>query len=146
MRPKNRFLLVLTLLPLWCACTAGRTTSSAAPEEWKFIRAVDPPSQALTREDLEGIRTAAVQYYEEKKPEGWDAYVEEIRQGTIFLDWSPDLGPRIGLWALESSEGDGVNLVRRPAPARFYGLRMEKQDGRWAAVEHFEGEEFIEIE
>jgi hypothetical protein len=97
----------------------------------------------LGKEDLEEIRGVAIRYYEEKKPEHWEAFVEELKQGGIFLkDELPGIGPSIGFWKCEAYE-NGIDLLRDTGPpesggtwtVQFY-VRLVKKDGRWTAVEH----------
>jgi hypothetical protein len=39
-----------------------------------------------------------------------------------------------------------VDLIWRPALAVFHGFRLEKQAGKWVAIEHHTGEELIKSE
>jgi hypothetical protein len=97
----------------------------------------------LSRGDLEAIRAVTIQYYEDKKPEYWEAFVTELRRGGIFLkDEHPDIGPAIGLWKLEMLDGE-LALVRRQAPPKvnFFGVGLTRKDGKWIAVKDFVGEE-----
>jgi hypothetical protein len=100
-----------------------------------------PPD--LGKKDLEEIRGEAIRYYKEKKPRNWEAFVEELKRGGIFLkEELPGIGPSIGFWKCEEDE-EGIDLVRDTGPPESgdtltvqYYVRLVKKNGRWRAVEH----------
>ena len=114
------------------------TAAAAMPQD-------DPatPEEETGAAELEEIRGVAIRYYEEKKPRLWEVFVEELKQGGIFLKGEfPGIGPSIGFWKCEAYEG-GIDLIRDIGPpesggtltVQFY-VRLVKKDGRWTAVGH----------
>jgi hypothetical protein len=105
------------------------------------VAAAMPPD--LGTGDLEEIRTVVIRYYEEKKPEHWEVFVEELKTGGIFSkEEFPQIGPSIGNWKCETDK-DGILLVRDPGLTEsgepmsiYFYVRLIKKDGRWTAVEH----------
>ncbi len=123
-------------------CSSGRLAAPAPPE-------ID-----FTQEDLEEIRGVVIQYLEDKKPENWQSFLVELRRDAVFPKKEyPDVGPSIGIWKCEADE-DGVALVRHPPlnpetglPGWLYfGVILEKKDGRWTATDHFTREERWEVQ
>jgi hypothetical protein len=106
------------------ACSAGRVV---APAEAR------PVGVELTREDMAEIKTVAIRYYEDKKPDDWEVYVAELRRGAIFMkDELPgNEWPQIGIWKIE--QDDGIALVRWSAdsPAFYPMLTLAREEGRW---------------
>ncbi len=92
----------------------------------------------LAPDDLESIRSAAIRWYQEKRPEHWDAFIVELRRGAIFPERQA-----IGSWRCETSGGD-LALARRQAPpaALFWGVVVRRANGGWVAARDFVGEEF----
>jgi hypothetical protein len=87
-------------------------------------------TERFTTSDLEEMRRAAIDYYEQRSHEFAHAFVPELRRGEI---WLGDGGPRIGLWNVEP-RGEGVALVRQPpfSPLMFhYGLVLVKREQGW---------------
>ena len=152
----RRLQILFALLAVAALAACG--TSASAPASPGGIRTVvlkghevdraallgKPSAKDLvfTEKDLEEIRGVAIRYYEEKKPERWKIFVEELRRGGIFLkDEFPGAGPNIGQWKCEAQEDGGIDLIRdpgltpsgRPMAIYFY-VHLVKQNGGWTAV------------
>jgi hypothetical protein len=153
MRTRPVAILFLAILPLAAlACTTNR---EAAPGKAVPVAAATaapaPPEVEFTREDLEEIRAAAIQYYEEKKPELWELFLVELRRGAVFPkgDLGPSNLPAIGIWKIEQNqEVEGVALVRWSihSIAFYFGLNLAQQDGKWIVTGDFTREEFFNPE
>src|SRR4030095_13105588 len=143
MHARHSWILVSSL-----AALAGITGAAAEPPNLgKVIEAQqdDPavPGIEIGAADLEEIRTVVIRYYEEKKPEHWEVFVEELKTGGIFSkEEFPQIGPSIGNWKCETDK-DGILLVRDPGLTEsgepmsiYFYVRLVKKDGRWTAIEH----------
>jgi hypothetical protein len=115
-------------------CTASR---EAAPVEVE-----------LTREELQEIRAAAIRYYQEKKPEMWEVFVEELQRGALFLKKDlPEIGqPAIGIWRIEQDHGIALVRWSIDSMALYPGLQLARQEGRWTVTGDFIREELFSPE
>lgn len=130
--------ILLAVLSLTAsACSAGR---EAAPVVAAPVKAA-PVRVDLTKEDMEEIRAAAIRYCEEKKLEDWEAYVQELRRGAIFMNEHEE--PRVGIWRIEQE--DGLALVRWSvdSPALYAMLILTREEGRWIVTGDSYREEFL---
>lgn len=92
----------------------------------------------FTKEDLEGIRRAAMDWYRTKKPEHWDGLVEDLGRAGIFPE-----DAAIGLWTCETVWGKLALVRRQPPPAAlFWGVYLARNEGKWTVTDGFVGEEF----
>lgn len=139
--------LCFTAFIFWAAgCNASHQTPPVQPRVAETAPASTAPSEVdFSKEDLEEIRAAAIRYYQEKKPEMWEAFVQELRRGAIFLKGDLPGVDRtsIGIWRIEQE--DGIALVRWSVDsiALYHGLELARQDGRWIVKGHFSREEFL---
>lgn len=108
------------------ACSTGREVAPAVAASARTA----PARVDLTKEDMEEIRAAAIRYCEEKKLEDWEAYVQELRRGAVFMN--EPKGPRVGIWRIE--QDDGLALVRWSAHSLAYSkiLNLAREEGRWS--------------
>lgn len=108
MKPPQRrsgfiLLCIAALSMAVSACAAGR---EAAPVATAPVEA-DPAGVEISREEMAEIKAAAVQYYEEKKPEGWEVFAAELRRGAVFMkeEIPGNSWPQIGIWKIEQDHG-----------------------------------------
>lgn len=133
--------ILLAVLSLTAsACSTGREVAPAVAASARTA----PARVDLTKEDMEEIRAAAIRYCEEKKLEDWEAYVQELRRGAVFMN--EPKGPRVGIWRIE--QDDGLALVRWSAHSLAYYkiLNLAREEGRWTVTGDSYREEFLDPE
>ena len=126
----SRIALILSIgLAVGCASHRHQANREDASSE---------SHEVLAPEDLDGIRKAAIRWYQEKRPEHWGAFIEELRRGAIFPERQA-----IGLWECETDGGTLALVRRQPPPAAlFWGLYVHRVAGEWIVSGDFVGEEF----
>jgi hypothetical protein len=100
--------------------------------------------RTVTKDDLEKIRIAVVRYFEDKKPEFWRAFVEELRRGAIHFG-KDFVG--IGVWKYEITE-QGAALVRQPpvsSEMHYFGANLVTRNNAWAVTGHFHEKEILDL-
>jgi hypothetical protein len=127
------------------ACTGtdscGRATRANSVNcSSKVVRVMKP-----TIRDLEEIRSAAISHYEARQDDAAKTFVAELRRGAP--DIASDVA-RIGIWILERKSGE-LALVRQPPVSRemrYFGLWLERKDGRWRAKDDFQEIEKLQLD
>ena len=99
----------------------------------------------LKTSDLDQIKAAAIQYFDNSDHEFRRTFVAELKRGVTRVD---SRVARIGIWVVEEREGKLV-LLRQPPPAEvmyYFGLHLHKGDDGWSIEGDFVERETTDIE